>query len=155
MSDPLSPIILNGSSGLTSDLEWLLQPATLGGDSGLTSDLEWLLQPTTLDGDSALSPLDLEALYSAGATLLGDSGLSSLATAHYATGSSLSGSSTLSVSLSWFRPSPPNRMPSSNTAATLQQFIDALGVGRSVAKTPTANSTVVDPNPPRKPFTPR
>jgi hypothetical protein len=91
------------------------------------------------------------------ASLSGESTLVSLGpSALFALVVSLSGSSEVLALESW-RPTPgaPSRMPTLNAAATLQQFIDALGVGRSVTKTTTANSTVVDPNPPRKPFTPR
>lgn len=66
------------------------------------------------------------------------------------------GGSIVQAELTWraHRGAPPP-MPSANSGVTLQQFIDAIGGGRSAKAAPAANSTVVDPNPPRKPFTPR
>ena len=68
----------------------------------------------------------------------------------------LAGSSVLDAFETWvgaLRPSP--KAPAANSAATLQQFIDALSPGRSASKTPTSQKMMVAANPPRKPFVPR
>jgi hypothetical protein len=73
-----------------------------------------------------------------------------------AVAATLSGSSLLDAFETWvgaIRPAP--KAPAANSAATLQQFIDALSPGRSASKTPTSQKMVVSTNPPRKPFVPR
>jgi len=71
-------------------------------------------------------------------------------------GGGLFGESDLFAEITWrASPGAPPRMPSTNSAATLQQFIDATGVGRSVTRVTPTHSVVVDPNPPRKPQSPR
>lgn len=66
------------------------------------------------------------------------------------------GNSDILAEISWFAfPGSPPRMPTVNSAATLQQFIDATGVSRTTQRVVPNHSAVVDPNPPRKPYTPR
>lgn len=130
--------------------------ATLSGDSGYEADF-YALGFVLLDGDSGFTPTGPDASYALDSALAASSSFD-IAGLDVVRGlmATLVGDSEVFAWESW-RPAPgaPGRMPAMNAAATLQQFIDALGVGKSVTKTPTANSTVVDPHPPRKPFTPR
>jgi hypothetical protein len=130
--------------------------ATLDGDSSVTAGLmaQYALH-TALSGSSllmgTLTILDTDTI-----SFSGDSGISAQASMRYGLASGLLGESLVDAFPTWVgapRPSPTT--PSSNSAATLQQFIDALGNGRSASKTQTRQSMAVDKKPPTKPFVPR
>lgn len=130
-----------------------------------------------LQGNSSLTG-DAVVAYDLLASMSGDSSQVAAAGLLFKVTSSLSGGSTLTAtgveadnltvfppiigtsmivaSLTWkAHPGAPPLKPAINAATTLQQFIDATGSGRSITKTPSASHSVVDPNPLRKPFTPR
>lgn len=66
------------------------------------------------------------------------------------------GATLLQATISWrSHPGSSPGLPASNSALTLEQFKAATGPSKGVSKSPPAVHTIVDPNPPRKPFTPR
>lgn len=169
---------LSGDSAVTSNLDALLALlSSLSGDASLASDLaaSFALQ-AAFAGDTALVS-DLTGSFLFDATLAGSSDMSVttsilLSATLVASGSAFtisdltlveglvaalqSAGTFLQADLTWKpHPGAPPPKPSINAAATLQQFIDATGSGRSSTKTLPANNAVVDPNPPRKPFKPR
>jgi hypothetical protein len=110
-----------------------------------------------LQGNSSLTG-DAVVAYELLASLSGGSTLTAAATEadHLTVFPPIVGTSMIAASLTWkAHPGAPPLKPTVNAATTLQQFIDATGSGRSITKTPSASHSVVDPNPPRKPFTPR
>jgi hypothetical protein len=148
---------LSGDSSVASDLvaQFVLE-GSLSGDSSVAADLmaQFVLQ-AALSGTSSLTStltiLDTDTI-----SFSGDSGISAQVSMRYGLTAGLLGGSLVDAFPTWVgapRPSPTT--PSSNSAATLQQFIDALGNGRSASKTQTSQSMAVDKNPPTKPFVPR
>lgn len=68
----------------------------------------------------------------------------------------LDSSSSLNPSIYWrSHPSSPTANPSVNSAATLEQFINALGPSRASLKAVTSHRSTVDANPVKKAVAPR
>lgn len=152
--------------------------SSLAGDSSETANAGLRFQvASSLSGDSSESA-GATAAYRATASLLGGSSETAAIGLRLPLSGSLSGGSSFTASggeaealtifppiigssmfeadMSWkAHPGKPVPKPSVNAAATLRQFIDATGTGRTTSKTRPANKSVVDPNPPRKPFKPR
>jgi len=149
-----------GGSDLGADPSLVIDPtegsflldgeADVGAEPTVLFSLEASLSGGSDIGGSLIPLFDLDF------SVVGESFLVANGSFLLGVSSSLSEESHLLGDISWWAaPGAPPKRPSSNSAATLQQFIDATGVGRSAPRTAPTHSVVVDPNPPRKPQSPR
>jgi hypothetical protein len=109
----------------------------------------------SLVAGAALAPA-AKMKYGAQAGLTGGSTFvdSSFKETHFAS-ASIQGGAAFQATAFWTpHPGAPPPPPAINSGATLAQFIQSLGVGRGPTKTPPANNTTVDTNPPRRPTPP-
>jgi hypothetical protein len=166
----------SGSQVADAGIAFLVN-STLSGGASYSSDLiAALALQAAFSGDTSLAS-DLTAAFALDSFFVGGAGLNASMIAFLiatleASGSGFTvsdlfvvrwilanlqaGGTFLQANITWTpHPAAPPPKPSINGAATLQQFIDATGSGKSKNKTPPANAGAVDPNPPKKPFKPK
>lgn len=126
-----------GGADVTAPNLLACMDATLTGGADLTASFTILLSAALLADGSALTVGELLAIYGVSAALEGAGDFPQ-------------------VELTLMpHPGTVATKPIANSGATLQQFIDATGSSKASQKTQPVSHPVVDPNPPKKPFTPR
>lgn len=126
-----------GGSDVTAPNLLACMDATLTGGADLTASFTILLSAALLADGSGLTVGELLAIYGVNAALEGVADFPQVELTLMA------------------HPGTVATKPIANSGATLQQFIDATGSSKASQKTQPVSHPVVDPNPPKKPFTPR